>query len=283
MIFHRSGLDHCRRTLVAVTVGLALAWLAVLSEPTFAQVTYRYAGNNFTVFSCGMGSIRCASPPPGATSYTTDDFVTATLTFDAPLPPNLNRQDVRGVAGFSLTMDDGHQELTMGPGTPGEVIVSTDASGNIIAPWSVFIHCCLFPNNNIFTLNDPGQRGIGDGGALSMPNGSFPDTPMDSGEVNGSPGIWVREVSSPADLTEHLIKDVNALIGVELNPGQAKRLSRPLRNVLRSIRANKIQPACSQLQDFIAQVINTTPPLSQATSDALIASANAIRTVLSCR
>jgi hypothetical protein len=280
MIFYRSGLDHCRRTQIAVTVGLALAWLAFLSEPTFAQVTYRYVGNNFTNFSCG--NTRCASPPPGATSYTTDDFVTATLTFDAPLPPNLNRQDVRGVAGFSLTMDDGHQELIMGPLTPGEVIVSTDASGNIIAPWAVFINCCLFPNNGIATLNDPGIRGVADLGVLSAPNGSFPDTPFDLGEVNRSPGVWVREVSSPADLTEHLINDVNALIGVELNRGQAQGLSRPLRNVLRSIRTNRIQPACSQLQDFITKVINTTPPLSRATSDALIANANAIRTALQC-
>lgn len=281
MIFHRSGLDHCRSTQVAVTVGLALAWLAFLSEPMFAQVTYRYMGNNFTIFSCGDSTL-CASPPPGATSYTTDDFVTATLTFDAPLPPNLNRQDVRGVAGFSLTMDDGHQELTMGPLTPGEVAVSTDANGNIIAPWSVFINCCSFPNNNIFTLNDPGQRGIGDGGVLSAPTVPFPDTPRDMGAVN-APGVWVREVSSPADLTEQLINDVNALICVELNSGQAKRLSRPLRNVLRSIRANRIQPACRQLQHFITKVINTTPPLSQATSDALIARANTIRTALSCR
>jgi|SRR5262245_8705874 len=281
MSFHRSVLNHCRRNQVTVTVCLALAWLAFLCEPAFAQVTYRYVGNNFTLFSCG-GHNLCESPPPGATSYTTDDFVTATLTFAAPLPPNLNRQDVRGLAGFSLSMDDGHQVLTWGPGTPGEVAVSTDANGNIIAPWSVFINCCSFPNNNIFTLNDPGQRGVGDGGVLSAPTVPFPDTPFDLG-TNSSPGVWVRQVSSPADLTEHLINDVNALIGAELNRGQAQGLSRPLRNVLRSIQANRIQPACSQLQDFITKVINTTPPLSQATSDALISNANAIRTVLSCR
>jgi hypothetical protein len=77
----------------------------------------------------------------------TADLVTATLKLSQPLPGHLTLEDVTGFAGFSLNMNDGHQELTVEPGVSHEVLVSTDANGNIIAPWSFIINCCEFPNN----------------------------------------------------------------------------------------------------------------------------------------
>lgn len=271
------------RRNVWVLIAVTLTSLFCFGQSASAQVTYTYVGNTFTLFSCGQpGGVLCTTPPPGSTSYTTDDFVTATLTLTDPLPANLQRVDIRNHVGFSLTMNDGHQELTLEPLVPGEALVSTDAAGNIIGPWSMIIGCCLFPNNSIATLNDPDVRGIGDQGALSAPQGNFPDTPFDSGVIFRSPGVWSGGISSPEDLTQELIGDVDALINVELNPGQGNGLTRPLRNALRSIDANRIQAACSQLKDFINEVIDKTPPLTSTTSNALIADASAIRTVLSC-
>ena len=63
-------------------------------------------------------------------------------------------------------MTDGHQELTLDPGVPGEALVSTDGTGQIIGPWSFIINCCFFPNNGIATLNWPGNRGVADAGPV---------------------------------------------------------------------------------------------------------------------
>lgn len=90
---------------------------------------------------------------------------------------------------------------------------------------------------------------------------------------------------SPAapELIEGLISDINDLVaGFELKPGQANGLTRPLENALRSIDQGKTGPACNQLQDFIDEVIAKTPPLTVASSDKLIADANAVRFLLAC-
>jgi hypothetical protein len=93
----------------------------------------------------------------------------------------------------------------------------------------------------------------------------------------------VRAIAkAPAELIEDLIDDIQALAGVELNPGQINGLTTPLMNALRSIERGKIAPACSQLQDFISEVITKTPPLSAESSAALIAAAQAIRDDLDC-
>ncbi len=264
-------------------LAIAFVSLAASSRPVSAQVLYRYTGNTFDLFSCG-GNILCSTPNPANTSYTTNDFVTATLTLDEPLPANLNLQDIRGFAGFKLTMNDGHQELTLDPGVSGEAMVSTDAEGNIIGPWSLIINCCFFPNNGISTLNWPGGRGVSDGGTLSAPTAPFPDTPFDLGVNFGSPGVWTVVESSPVDLIEDLISDLNGLVAIfELKPGQANGLIRPLENALRSIDQGKTAPACNQLQDFIDEVVAKTPsPLSVVTSNDLIAKANAARSLLPC-
>ena len=201
-LLHRGRICTSR---IPAFLGLSFFSLAVSSQWAFAGVIYTYAGNNFNLFSCGpdingVQNLLCSIPDPAFTSYTTADFVSATLALSELLPGNLTLQDVRGFAGFSLTMTDGHQEMTLNPGVPGEALVSTDPAGNIIGPWSVFVNCCFFPNNNIFSLNWPGGRGIGDGGGLSVPQGDFPDTPRDQGLRFDSPGVWttISDIPEPS-------------------------------------------------------------------------------------
>ena len=89
-----------------------------------AVAIYTYTGNPFTVV---LGP------------YTTDNFISATLTLDNPLAANLASVDVTGFSGFSLTMSDGQQILT--DTTPGlttvSATVSTNMNGNIVADWAL--------------------------------------------------------------------------------------------------------------------------------------------------
>ena len=183
-------MDPSRSGRFVTSAALILLWLVMSAHSGFAQVVYTYVSNKFNLFSCGGDTI-CSTVNPATTSYTTNDFVTATITLAQPLAGGLNLQDLRGLPGFSLTMYDGHQKMTLDPGVPGEAIVSTDANGRIIEPWSVFVNCCLFPNNNVFTVNWPNVRGVGDGGGLTVPNGSFPNTPRNQGMIFASPGNWI--------------------------------------------------------------------------------------------
>ncbi len=174
-----------------------ILFLGFFAQTAQAEVEYRYEGNFFDLFSCGGPSL-CSIADPAFTSYTTDDFVRVSLILNEPLAGNLQLQDVTGFPGFSLTTNDGQQELTIA----SEVLISTDADGNVIAPWSVIANCCLFPNNGIASLNWPGGRGVGDSGTLSAPSGSFPDTPRDLARVSSGlgPGTWTRVHLSDPDI-----------------------------------------------------------------------------------
>jgi hypothetical protein len=107
----------------------ALIGLAASSQSAVAQATYIYTGNNYTAFS---------SP------YTGSMRVTATLQLNDWLPPNLYCVDIRSLPGFRLTMSDGVQILDPATPTAGTSPIflpkiSTDAKGQIIAPWVVSI------------------------------------------------------------------------------------------------------------------------------------------------
>src|ERR1051325_6410444 len=242
-------------------------WLALVSGPASAQAIYQYTGNPFSSFS---------SP----TSYTASDFVTATLTLNQPLPGGLNLQNVTGLAGFRLTMGDGLQVLTDVGNAALEVLVSTDATGQIIGPWSLIINCCLFPNNGIATLNWPGVRGVADEGRLSAPDGSFPGTPFDLARVFSSPGRWSR-ILTPAVLVSQIQTLVD--IGV-LNKGEGHSLIAKLDEVMASLNRGNRAAACGQIGAFINQVnaFLNAGRLTPAQGQPLIAAATLLSSITGC-
>jgi hypothetical protein len=159
-------------------------------------VAYLYEGHPFERFE--------------GPSYSTDDFVSAVLVLDDPLPPNLSLEDITDLAGFEFVITDGHQTLT----GVSEALVSTDEAGGIIAPWSFIRNCCLFPNNGVSTVNWADQRGVFDWGILSAPSGSFPETPRDWGMTLGMPGTWTKVTAefSCDDVTEIPFVQCEALV-----------------------------------------------------------------------
>lgn len=146
---------------------LAAIMATALSFPAVGQVTYTYTGNLFTLFSCGpfvdngvvTGTDDCTTAGPNAnTSYRSGDLVSATLHLTTALGGNLNLVDVTALPGFSLTMSDGEQTLTSG--TSGQSViaqVSTDANGNITAPWNVGIFVQNGKDTQVSTYNQSGS------------------------------------------------------------------------------------------------------------------------------
>jgi hypothetical protein len=143
---------------------------------------YRYEGHTFDLFSCADNTL-CGTPDPAYTSYGAGDFVTATLGFTDRLPGNLNLEDVSGYPGFTLRIKDGHQKLF----APSEVLVSTDAAGNVVAPWSVASNGAA--GNRVSTVNRPGNE-VRDEGVLRAPTEADPSIPFDRGRNDGQPGSW---------------------------------------------------------------------------------------------
>ena len=196
-----------------------------LSLPASAQINYTYTGNPFTLFSCGpfvqngvtTGTSDCPTPGPNAnTSYKTGDHISATLTLTTPLGPNLTLVDVRGLPGFVLILGDGEQTLSTSTNPPGVVAqVSTDGTGNIIAPWNLEIFLGNANDTGIISFNEPGAGGFIDQGLLAccdptvhgnlglnqattFPPGTGPGTWGAGGGIGGSfpTGTFIR-------LTQH--------------------------------------------------------------------------------
>ena len=271
-------------TLRRALAGVALACAGLgLATGAAAQAVYQYTGNPFTLFSCG-GATLCATPGPNPnTSYTTTDFVSAKLELSAPLAPNLVFQDISGLAGFRLTLEDRHQVMVAGTAGTGsfEAKVSTDSAGQIIGPWSLFVNCCFFPNNSVATLNNPGGRGVGDLGVLSGPTAAFPNTPNDSGFVFGNPRAWTSGPPNPGVAVMNLVTLVN---GTELGltVGQVNGLTDKLNNILASISAGLNKQATNQLRSFVSSVesAHKTGKMLASTAATLVAAANAIIALL---
>ncbi|HKD08558.1 MAG TPA: Ig-like domain-containing protein [Bryobacteraceae bacterium] len=166
---------------------------ACWSSSANAQVTYQYTGNPFTLFTCGGNSL-CPTPGPNAnSSYTPTDKVTGTLTLATSLPAGLNLQDISGLAGFQISLNDGHQTMTATAGYTGgfNAKVSTDASGNI-TEWIFGVNCCFYPNNGVSTEyapDNPQGPLAGDTGFLSAASYSYPNTPY-NGALSLKPGTW---------------------------------------------------------------------------------------------
>ena len=273
---------RCR--LLMAIAGIALAGSV---QPAAAQATYTYVGNGFTLFSCGLnststGTINCSTPAPTNpnTSYTTADHVTATLTLANPLPANLSYQDVRTFAGFSLTMNDGHQTVAT-PLTSGQAMfaeVSTDANANIL-DWRFVINTGGINNGGIATYTAPFGF-VSDQGTLKccdpVPGGDF----ARNANIRG---VWTLGTPTPtpeAAVSNLITVVMDPLLG--LTGGQVNSLVDKLNNALASIQAGLNKQATNQLNSFISSV-NTSSKngkMSPTTATTLIDAANAIIALL---
>jgi hypothetical protein len=103
-----------------VTIALLALLLAVSFKPAQADAIYTYTGKPFSI---------AVSP------YTTQDFVTAVITTQMPLAPNL---PFGAIEVNSLSLSDGVQTITLDPSLSSVLNVATDAGGNIDS-WQVFL------------------------------------------------------------------------------------------------------------------------------------------------
>ena len=110
------------------------------------------------------------------------------------------------------------------------------------------------------------------------------DGALDKAGNPGSPAGATYTVGPPTVVVDTLQTDIVALVNTDvLKRGEANRLTKSLDKVLRNLEKNRTAAACSQLDDFIAEVTLSTPdPLDAATADALIRDAQAMRTAFGC-
>ena len=190
------------RSLVLLVL-VAACFVVAPGKADAQTTTYYYRGNNFNSFSCvdndGVGT-SCTNPTPAESSYTTSDYVFASMQVNPPLAPNLNfalvynqYTTIGNPTVFVLTMSDGQQTISSANANGFVAYVSTDANGNIVSPWWVQIG--LPTNNDTFigTANNPGVQGVSDTGELI-----FTDTQWNSGGISGSPGAWFQKRSGTA-------------------------------------------------------------------------------------
>jgi len=237
---------------------LAFVGLMLSSQPAHAQAIYTYTGNPFTLFSCGPavpppGTLLCSTPGPNAfTSYTATNFVSGTLTFTNPLPANMSLQDVTGLAGFQLSLNDGQHTVT-NTMTLGLIVqVATDASGNITS-WWVVENTGGALDGGIATLNFTNAifgTNVFDHGVLACCD---PTPPGNLAFVFSNPGTWSSGIVSPATLVTNLIQLVNNPL-LQLKTGQSSSLTDKLLNTLASIQAGLNKQAINQLNAFITSV-----------------------------
>lgn len=265
------------RHSIGFIFGIAVLCIS-FATPANAQVLYEYTGNGFSTFT-----------PLAGSSYTGTDHVRATLTFTLPLPPNLDQVDVTGFPGFGLTLTDGHQELVFSSAIVNDqsvASVSTDADG-LITEWKLFILCCddageeeawksIFTSGGIDALD-------ADYAYLSQPSPSYDDAPMDGGARYLGPGTWsTAQVVAAEEITDGLIDDVDDLVALGLNHGQATAMTRLLINARRSMERGRDQAACVQFRSFIDRVIANTPPLTEEKSTELIEVGLELQVTLGC-
>lgn len=268
---------------IACIVSLAAA------RPAAAQAVYQYQGNPFTFFSCGptatndadMGCSNSPAPVNPYTSYLATDRVTATLTLDSPLGPNLAYQDIKARPGFQLTMNDGRHTVTNADALGGSIVeVSTDSGGRILN-WRFVLNTGGIQNGGISTIDFTDAQGphVHDMGTLTC---CTPTILGNFAENFGIPGTWNGGVPTPATLTTDLINIVsNPLLG--LTNGQISSFTDKLTNVLASIQAGLNKQAINQLQSFInsVQSAQKVGKISAAAAATLINSANGIIAALS--
>jgi hypothetical protein len=283
MYTHGNEWNRRCRLLIAI----AAVALAASVQPAAAQATYTYVGNGFTLFSCGpnssnTGTINCSTPAPTNpnTSYTTADHVTATLVLASPLPANLTYQDVRTFAGFSVTLNDGHQTVAT-PLTSGQAMfaeVSTDANANIL-DWRFVINTGGVNNGGIATYTAPFGF-VSDQGTLKCCD------PVPGGDLARNAnirGVWT--LGTPTPTPEAAVSNLTTVVMdplLGLTGGQVNSLVDKLNNALASIQAGLNKQAINQLNSFINS-INTSVKngkMSPTTATTLIDAANAVIALL---
>jgi hypothetical protein len=262
-------------------LGLACVALVCSALPLAAQATYQYTGQPFTLFSCGSsgtGTLDCQNDPaPGnsLTSYTATDHVSATLTFNGPLAANLNYQDVTSLAGFKLTMNDGHQTLT----TPAAGViakVSTDGSGQIIGPWLLVINLGNAADSGIASENEPPVNPfVQDQGTLACCD---PAIQGDIGVNQHLPGTWGNNQPTPAQMVTDLITTVQQM----KIPLQGTSLTDQLQQVATDITVQN-GLACQDLNGFANHVAaQNGKKITAAQASQLLTAVAALRAALGC-
>jgi hypothetical protein len=276
------------RLRTGILGALALFGLVLSSQPVHAQASYTYTGNPFNLFSCGPavpppGDVLCSTPGPnGFTSYAAANFVSGTLTFTNPLPASMSLQDVTGLPGFQLTLNDGQHTVT-NTITQGLIVeVSTDASGNI-ASWWLIMNTGGTENGGIGTVNFSnityGSQ-VYDQGVLACCD---PTVPGNLAYNFNLPGVWTsgNGTPSPTTLVTNLIHLVNNPL-LQLTVGESSSLTTKLLNTLASIQAGQHKQAINQLNAFISSVQTylKTGKISAQTATTLTTAATAIIVLL---
>jgi hypothetical protein len=264
------------------TVSLALAALVFMARPVFAQATYEYVGNPFTLYSCGLsssgtGTALCTTPGPNATtSYTATDHVEATLVLDTALPADMVLTDVRTFPGFSLTMSDGQHTVTNLQQVGMFALVSTDANGDILQ-WRLVINTGGTDNGGIATQN---AQFVTDSGTLKCCD------PVPGGDLarnSGVAGVWTSGTGTPTP--QSAINNLITVVGdplLGLTNGQVQSLTDKLNNALASIQAGFDKQAANQLKSFLSAVDSAVKSgkMSPQTGLTLTNAANAILALL---
>jgi hypothetical protein len=154
---------------------LALVLAALACSSAHASVVYLYTGNDFNFFN-------------GSPGVDGSNFISATLTFASPLAGGLSLFNASTtVQAWSIT-DGVHTLTSTTPGASiGNMIVSTDAGGNIIEQWAVYIDFGSI--GHIETTDCPGFCG----GAADVFHADSPDY----ADVGSNPGTWVTQTAVP--------------------------------------------------------------------------------------
>lgn len=286
----RSRQSSLRSRAARAAASLAAGLVALLgAQAAAAQAVYRYTGHPFTFFSCGPtlagdATMACSNDPaPGntLTSYLATDSVTMTLTLDSPLPASMALTDVRSLPGFAVSMNDGHQTVTIPDAIGGFFAeVETDASGQI-SQWR-FVLNTGFPNNGgVSTVNRifNGSPAVHDQGVIACCD---PTIHGDLAENFNMPGTWSNGAPSPAAATTSLI-NLLASPSLQLTAGLVASLTDKLDHVLASIQAGSSKQAINQLGAFVnaVQTAQKTNKISAQSAQTLVDAAKAITAMLS--
>ena len=203
-----------RVQLRSAAIVVAVAGILQFTAPSAQAdpVTYLYTGSLFEF--CGYGC------PESAPADWASDYILASLTFDAPLPPNLPLTEVLSSPGlpglvswtmsdflgtFSLSSADGPLMGFPEDGLP-PLMLSTDANGNILdyimgtSPAPGTVGTLVFVVNPPFFCEECDGIDLASGVAVN-----FGDDEIEWDAFSTVPGEWTRVKAVPEPSTLMLI------------------------------------------------------------------------------